>query len=105
MQKKKTKRKTEKKKAEFMQKVVLISLIIFAVWVTLSYVMAFMDKMNPLEDLSACIVSVAIAAIIGYITQNSVRASTYNKYVQNSDNTTIETIETTISTESEGKGF
>ena len=62
-----------------MQKVVLIALTLPYIWVTLSYILAFMEKTNPLEDLSGYVVTVPITAIVGYITQNSVRSASFNK--------------------------
>lgn len=82
-----------------MQKVVLIALTLPYVWVTLSYILAFMEKTNPLEDLSGCVVSVPIFAIVGYITQNSVRSASFNKY----QNTTILTNETENTQEIDGR--
>lgn len=67
------------KKLEFMQKVVLISLALPYAWVTMSYILAYLEKPNTLESLSGYVVTVPIAAIVGYITQNSVRSSSYNK--------------------------
>lgn len=71
--------KKKKKRLEFMQKVVLIALTLPYIWVTFSYILAYLEKSNPLENLSGYVVTVPIAAIIGYITQNSVRSSTENK--------------------------
>lgn len=71
--------KNKKKKMEFMQRVVLTALLLPFLWVTFSYILAWFEKSNPLESLSGYVVTVPIAAIIGYITQNSVRSSTENK--------------------------
>lgn len=73
------KKRKEKKRLEFMQRVVLLSLALPFVWVTFSYVLAFLEKENPLEYLSGYVVTVPIAAIIGYIIQNSVRSASFNK--------------------------
>lgn len=77
----KTKPKVKKKKKlEFMQRVVLIALSLPFLWVTFSYILAYLEKPNTLEDLSVCVVSVPIMAIVGYITQNSIRSATFNKF-------------------------
>ena len=69
-----------KKKFEFMQIVVLITLFLSFLWVTLSYVLAFLEKPDTLENLSGSVASVTIVAILGYSGTNCVRASSYNKY-------------------------
>ena len=63
-----------KKKTEFMQKAVLISLMLPFIWVTLSYILAWCEKPTTLEQLSMAVVSVPIATIISYATQNCIRA-------------------------------
>lgn len=73
------KKRKEKKQLEFMQRVVLLALALPFLWVTCSYILAFLDKENPLEYLSGYVVTVPITAIIGYITQNSIRSASYNK--------------------------
>lgn len=81
------KKKRKKKKLEFMQKVVLLSFLFSFAWVTLSYILAWFDKLNPLENLSGIVVSVLIASIVGYVTQNTARSTSFNKYggLQNGD--------------------
>lgn len=73
------KKRKEKKRLEFMQKVVLFALALPFLWVTCSYILAFLEKENPLEYLSGYVVTVPITAIIGYITQNSIRSASYNR--------------------------
>ena len=70
----------KKKKLEFMQAVVLITLFLCFLWVTLSYILAFLEKPDTLENLSGSVASVTIVAILGYSGTNCVRASSYNKY-------------------------
>lgn len=70
----KTIKKTKKNKLEFMQKAVLIALLLPFVWVTLSYILAWCEKPTTLEQLSMAVVSVPIATIISYATQNCIRA-------------------------------
>ena len=77
--------KKRKKKFEFMQAVVLITLFLCFLWVTLSYILAFLEKPDTLEDLSGSVASVTIVAIIGYSGTNCVRASSYNKYRRKKD--------------------
>lgn len=72
-------KKFKKKKLEFMQKIVLISFLFSFTWVTLSYILAWNEKPNPLENLSGIVVSALIASILGYVTQNSARSVSYNK--------------------------
>ena len=86
-----------KKKFEFMQIVVLITLFLSFLWVTLSYVLAFLEKPDTLENLSGSVASVTIVAILGYSGTNCVRASSYNKYRrkdgdEHGDDTTAERI-------------
>ena len=77
---KKPEDKSKKKKPEFKQIVVLITLFLSFLWVTLSYVLAFLEKPDTLENLSGSVASVTIVAILGYSGTNCVRASSYNKY-------------------------
>lgn len=77
MRKRKTKK--PKKRLEFMQRVVFLTLPLPFLWVTFSYILAWFEKPDTLESLSGYVVTVPIAAMIGYITQNSVRSSTENK--------------------------
>ena len=57
-----------------MQIVVLIAIALPFLWVTLSYILAWFDKINPLENLSSAVVTVTVSAILGYIVQNCSRA-------------------------------
>lgn len=66
--------KSKKKKLEFMQRAVLITLMLPFIWVTFSYVLAWCDKINTLEQLSVAVVSVPIATVISYAIQNCTRA-------------------------------
>ena len=72
-----------KKKTEFMQKAVLISLMLPFIWVTLSYILAWCEKPTTLEQLSMAVVSVPIATIISYATQNCIRAKWFKDKTQN----------------------
>ncbi len=78
----------EKKHIEFSKKVVVVAFAIFIAMVINSYVLAYMEKANPLESLSSAIIITPVATILGYYTQNSVRAWSRNKYISTTEQTT-----------------
>ena len=45
----------------------IIYSILFAVWVTLSYILAFMGQVEIAQDLSSQVVIVGIATVLGYM--------------------------------------
>lgn len=55
------------KKLTFTKIFVLIYSILFSIWITLSYVLAFFGHDEIAEDLSAQVVNVGIATILGYM--------------------------------------
>ena len=81
----KPKRKRRRKKLEFMQAVIIISFAFALLWVTNSYLMAWCDKINPLENLSGIVVSAPIASIIGYAVQNCSRAKWFKDKTKDGD--------------------
>lgn len=78
-------KKVQKKKHEFMQKVIISSFVFALLWVTNSYVMAWFDKINPLETLSGIVISTPIASIVGYALQNCVRAKWFKDKTANDE--------------------
>ena len=60
---KRKKPKKQKKQLEFMQKIVSTTILLPFIWVTFSYILAWFDKSNPLENLSSVVVSVPIPAV------------------------------------------
>ena len=79
-----------KKKMEFMQKAVIISLMLPFVWVTFSYILAWCDKDSTLENLSTMVVSVPIATVVSYAIQNCSRAKWFKDKTKNKPENTIE---------------
>ena len=75
--------KPKKKKLEFMQRAVLIALMLPFIWVTMSYVLAWYNKKNPLEQLSVAVVSVPIATVVSYAVQNCSRAKWFKDKTAN----------------------
>lgn len=57
----------EKEKPTFTKKWVTRLLWFGCIWITLSYVLAFMDKVQIAESLSSTVASVVIATILGYL--------------------------------------
>ena len=45
----------------------IIYSILFAVWVTLSYILAFLGQVEIAQDLSSQVVIVGIATVLGYM--------------------------------------
>ena len=78
-------KRRRKKKLEFMQAVIIISFAFALLWVTNSYLMAWCDKINPLENLSGIVVSAPIASIIGYAVQNCSRAKWFKDKTKDGD--------------------
>lgn len=66
--------KAQKKKREFMQCVVITSYVIFFLCVTASYILGYLDKLNPLENLSIAVVTTPIVTTLAYALQNCTRA-------------------------------
>ncbi|GHU36655.1 hypothetical protein FACS1894105_07360 [Clostridia bacterium] len=62
-------KKRKKKPLEFMQCAVIAALCLPFLWVTYSYILAQQDKINTLENLSMTVITVPVAAIIGYVIQ------------------------------------
>lgn len=83
-------KKPKKKKLEFMQRAVLIALMLPFIWVTFSYILAWNDKSNPLEQLSVAVVSVPIATVISYAVQNCSRAKWFKEKTANTTATESE---------------
>lgn len=77
--------KQQKRKLEFMQITVLIALLLPFVWVSFSYVLAWYNKVNTLESLSGVVVSVPVSAIVGYVSQNCVRAKWFKDKTANKE--------------------
>ena len=78
-------KRRRKKRLEFMQTVIIISFAFALLWVTNSYLMAWCDKINPLENLSGIVVSAPIASIIGYAVQNCSRAKWFKDKTKDGD--------------------
>ena len=78
-------KRRRKKRLEFMQAVIIISFAFALLWVTNSYLMAWCDKINPLENLSGIVVSAPIASIIGYAVQNCSRAKWFKDKTKDGD--------------------
>lgn len=57
----------ERKKATFTKKWVSRLLWLGCIWITLSYVLAFMGAVQIAESLSSTVASVIIATILGYL--------------------------------------
>ena len=51
----------------FTKIIVIAYSILFAVWVTLSYILAFMGQVEIAQDLSSQVVIVGIATVLGYM--------------------------------------
>lgn len=45
----------------------IIYSVLFAVWVTLSYILAFLGQVEIAQDLSSQVVIVGIATVLGYM--------------------------------------
>jgi len=73
----------KKKRLEFMQRAVIIALMLPFIWVTFSYILAWFDKVNPLEQLSVAVVSVPIATVVSYAVQNCFRAKWFKDKTAN----------------------
>jgi len=55
------------KKFSFTKIIVISYSILFAIWVTLSYILAFLGHEEIAEDLSSQVVIVGVASILGYM--------------------------------------
>lgn len=55
------------KKLTFTKIIVISYSVLFAIWVTLSYILAFLGHDEIAQDLSSQVVIVGIAAILGYM--------------------------------------
>lgn len=55
------------KKLTFTKIIVITYSVLFAIWVSLSYVLAFLGQEEIAQDLSSQVVIVGIAAILGYM--------------------------------------
>lgn len=55
------------KKFSFTKIIVISYSILFAIWVTLSYILAFLGHGEIAEDLSSQVVIVGVASILGYM--------------------------------------
>lgn len=51
----------------FTKIIVIVYSIFFIIWVSLSYVLAFLDRYEIAQELSSQVVAVGIAAILGYM--------------------------------------
>lgn len=51
----------------FTKIIVIAYSILFAIWVTLSYILAFMGQVEIAQDLSSQVVIVGIATVLGYM--------------------------------------
>ena len=56
-----------KNKFTFTKIIVIIYSIFFVIWVSLSYVLAFLDRFEIAQELSSQVVIVGIASILGYM--------------------------------------
>ena len=56
-----------KNKFTFTKIIVIIYSIFFVIWVSLSYVLAFLDRFEIAQELSSQVVIVGISAILGYM--------------------------------------
>lgn len=75
---------------EFMQKVILLVLRFSIVWVSGSYILAALDKINPLENLGIGVVSTIIASVLAYAMQNCSRAKWFKDKTANKEGSTDE---------------
>ena len=57
----------DNKKMTFTKIIVVVYSILFAAWVTLSYALAFVGSYEIAEELSSNVVTVGVAAILGYM--------------------------------------
>lgn len=64
--KKYNKKLTEAKKIQFSKKWLTIIMTCSIIWISFSYILAFMDKAEIAQELSDGIVKVVIATLIGY---------------------------------------
>ena len=81
---KREEKKLKKKKLEFFQKWLIGCSLVTALYITFSYLLAYLDK-EPLQELSIAIMNTLLAvdgtSVLGYVTQNCVRAYSANKYL------------------------
>ena len=55
------------KKLTFTKIIVICYSVLFAIWVTMSYILAFMGQIEIAQDLSSQVVIVGIATVLGYM--------------------------------------
>ena len=83
--------KPQKKKATFTKKWVSTLLLLGCVWISLSYVLAFMGAVQIAESLSSTVASVIIATILGYLCKSffETREEELLKYKREKDNISL----------------
>lgn len=76
--------KKRKKKLEFTQKWLIGCAAVTVIYVSLSYLLSYLEK-EPLQELSIAIMNTLMVvdgtSVLGYITQNAVRAYSVDKYL------------------------
>ena len=68
-----------KKKREFKKVALVLAFVFSTVWVSASYVLAFLDK-QPVESVSNTSIAVLLGAIVCYYTANAAEKNSRNKY-------------------------
>ena len=81
---KREEKRLKKKKLEFFQKWLIGCSLVTASYITFSYLLAYLDK-EPLQELSIAIMNTLLAvdgtSVLGYVTQNCVRAYSADEYL------------------------
>lgn len=57
----------DKNKFTFTKIIVLVYSVFFMIWISLSYILAFVGSYEIAEELSSNVVTVGVAAILGYM--------------------------------------
>lgn len=74
-------RKPDKERLTFTKILMIAYSTAFMLWITWSYILATMEKNDIAEDLSANVVTVGVAAVIGYLMKSyfETHSEEYNK--------------------------
>ena len=81
------KKQNKKPRATFTKKWVSALLLLGCIWITLSYVLAFLGAVQIAESLSSTVASVIIATILGYLCKSffETREEEKLKYLREQD--------------------
>lgn len=83
----------KKKKLEFKKIIVILTFVFATVWVSLSYVLSFLDK-QPVESVSIAAISTLLAAIVAYCVASYKEKDSRNKYGYDEDGNPVNNVNT-----------